>query len=96
MACVNAATCTHAFDCMLVRPRLDVHTVKSADTLRMKLGVWDRLLYGGIVEEVMVRWDLMSLLVWAGVVLFGGATPSVVWTAKRLLAPTTNQGDNQR
>jgi hypothetical protein len=65
----------------IVRPRLDAHTVRCAENLRRTLGVWGRLLYGGIVEEVIVRWGLMSLLVWVGASLFGGSTLGVVWTA---------------
>ena len=64
-----------------VRPRLDEHTIQRAEDLRRNLGVWGRLLYGGIVEEVLFRWGLMSLLIWLGVELFGAATSGVVWTA---------------
>ncbi|WP_448335427.1 CPBP family intramembrane glutamic endopeptidase [Bellilinea sp.] len=43
------------------------------------------LLYGGIVEELLLRWGVMSLLVWLGwrIILRkeGQATPSVVWMA---------------
>ncbi|MCD1647295.1 CPBP family intramembrane glutamic endopeptidase [Marinobacter adhaerens] len=42
-----------------------------------------RVLYGGITEEVLVRWGLMTILVWLGWRLFqrGKAAPSgtVVW-----------------
>lgn len=44
-----------------------------------------RILYGGITEEVLVRWGLMTLLVWAGwrVLQRGAGEPSagVVWLA---------------
>lgn len=65
----------------IVRPRLDEQTIRSAEILRMKLGIWGRILYGGIVEEILTRWGLMSLLIWLGALLFGDATPSVIWTA---------------
>ncbi|MBV7340124.1 CPBP family intramembrane metalloprotease [Chloroflexi bacterium TSY] len=65
----------------VVRPRLDRQTLMHADNLRRKLGVWGRLLYGGIVEEILTRWGLMSLLVWGGVWLSGAVTSGVVWTA---------------
>ncbi len=65
----------------IVRPRLDEDTVRHAEYLRMTLGVSGRLLYGGIVEEVLVRWGLMSLLVWVGASLFETPTPGVVWMA---------------
>ena len=65
----------------IVRPRLDENTVRRSEYLRAQLGVWGRVLYGGIVEEVIVRWGLMSLLVWVGALLFGASTPCVIWMA---------------
>ncbi|MDP9350008.1 MAG: CPBP family intramembrane metalloprotease [Chloroflexota bacterium] len=48
------------------------------------------LLYGGITEELMVRWGLLSLFAWAAWRLFqrGRATPSaaVLWSAVLLSA----------
>lgn len=65
----------------VVRSRLDARTLKISEYLRQRLGIWGRLLYGGIVEEVLTRWGLMSLLIWVGVSLFGDTTSSIVWTA---------------
>lgn len=49
-----------------------------------------RLLYGGITEEILIRWGLMTLLVWAGWRVFQRAAgvPSawVVWPAIGLSA----------
>jgi membrane protease YdiL (CAAX protease family) len=43
------------------------------------------LLYGGITEEIMMRWGLMTLLVWAGWRLheksFGHVSAGIVWAA---------------
>jgi len=41
------------------------------------------LLYGGITEELLLRWGFMSLLVWLGCLLLrrSGSHPPVVWTA---------------
>jgi hypothetical protein len=43
------------------------------------------LLYGGIVEELLLRWGVMSLLVWLGwrVILRkeGSASPAIFWGA---------------
>jgi hypothetical protein len=43
------------------------------------------MLYGGITEEILLRWGFMSLLVWLGWVLFNRSKPKpsrgVVWTA---------------
>jgi hypothetical protein len=33
----------------------------------MAPGVWVRMLYGGITEEILMRYGLMSLLVWVGI-----------------------------
>jgi hypothetical protein len=65
----------------LFRPWLDEETRAHWDELRCGLRIWARLLYGGIVEEVMTRWGLMSLLVWLGALVFGGPAPAVVWAA---------------
>lgn len=48
------------------------------------------LLYGGIVEELLLRWGVMSLLVWIGWRIFqrgqGQAHSVLVWTAITLAA----------
>ncbi len=48
------------------------------------------LLYGGIVEELLLRWGVMSLLVWIGWRIFqrgqGQAHPVLVWAAITLAA----------
>jgi membrane protease YdiL (CAAX protease family) len=53
---------------------------------RLLLGVF----YGGIVEELMLRWGFMTLLVWLGWRLFqrgqGLPKPALVWTAIVLAA----------
>jgi hypothetical protein len=64
---------------LFFRPRLDRKTVHSMEALRLDLGLWARLLYGGIVEEVLFRWGVMTLLAWVGAMLLGGATPAVMW-----------------
>ena len=61
------------------RPRLDEQTVESMEELRMALGPWARVLYGGVVEEVLFRWGVMTLLVWVLAELFGGPTSAVMW-----------------
>ena len=66
---------------LIFRPRLDEQTIKSMETLRMGLGIWSRILYGGIFEEVLTRWGLMSLFVWLGALLVGEPTSVVVWIA---------------
>ena len=45
-------------------------TATAMDALRNRLGLGLRILYGGIVEEVLIRWGLMSLIAWlVGLVL---------------------------
>lgn len=48
------------------------------------------LLYGGITEEILLRWGVMTLLTWAGWRLLqrdgGRARPAVMWTAIGLSA----------
>jgi hypothetical protein len=62
----------------IFRPRLDEETVVIMERLRMKLGLSGRLLYGGIVEEILTRWGLLSFFVWVGSIL-SGTTPAVIW-----------------
>jgi len=69
------------------RPRLDRETVLAMEGLRNGLGIWGRVLYGGIAEEVLTRWGLMTLLVWLGSLLvpssslMGSAAPAIIWIA---------------
>lgn len=63
-----------------------------------------RVLYGGITEEVLLRWGLMTVMAWLGWKLLQrnlqGPTPTVMWTAIVLSAlvfglshvPTVAQG----
>ena len=70
-----------AFYYLIARRRLDAETIKVTEKLRMDLGLAGRLLYGGIDEEVLTRWGLMTLLVWIGALLAGTASPGVMWVA---------------
>jgi len=63
------------------RPRLDETTVRAMETLRNRLGMWGRLFYGGIAEEVLTRWGLMTLLAWLGALIAGSPNAAVMWTA---------------
>lgn len=62
------------------------HAPQAADPLqRVSLPLAVRLLYGGITEEVLVRWGLMSAIVWVLWRIFqqGSSKPlgTVVWMA---------------
>ena len=47
--------------------------------------LWLRVLYGGITEEVLIRWGVMTAVVWVGWRFVqrrdGSPRPAVVWTA---------------
>jgi hypothetical protein len=64
---------------LFFRPRLDRQTVRAMEELRMELGLWARVLYGGVVEEVLFRWGVMTLLAWGGDLLLGGPTAPLMW-----------------
>lgn len=63
------------------RPQIDPQTIQSMESLRMQMGLTGRLLYGGVLEEVLTRWGLMSAIAWLGSKLSGTAGPGVMWTA---------------
>ncbi len=65
----------------LFRPRLDRPTVTCMEALRQGLGLKGRVLFGGICEEVLTRWGLMSGLAWFGAKLAGQANDPVLWGA---------------
>ena len=64
---------------LIFRPRLDPESLAASEGLRQQLGPAGRLLYGGIVEEVIARWGLMTLVVWLLSLLAGEATNAVMW-----------------
>jgi membrane protease YdiL (CAAX protease family) len=49
---------------LLWRPFLPVEFVARAERLNQSLPILTRLLYGGIIEELLLRWGLMTFLVW--------------------------------
>ena len=63
------------------RPRLEADTLFYMEDMRMSMGIWGRVLYGGIAEETLTRWGLMTLLVWLGNLIAGEANAAVVWIA---------------
>ncbi len=63
------------------RPRLDPTTLNALEGLRNGIGIWGRLLYGGIAEEVLTRWGLMSFLAWILSLGLGAASPLAMWGA---------------
>lgn len=62
-------------------PKLDSTSLSVIRSFRLITGLSGRLLYGGVVEEVLFRWGLMSMLVWVGMTLTGKADVFVMWSA---------------
>jgi hypothetical protein len=62
-------------------PLLPPTFVTRAEQLNKSLPFATRLLYGGIVEELLLRWGMMTLLVWLAWRLFqkGQGKPRAVW-----------------
>lgn len=63
----------------LFRPKMDATSVAVAENMRRELGLAGRVLYGGIYEEVLTRWGLMTAFVWLFAFLLEG--PIAVWLA---------------
>ena len=63
------------------RPRLDSETVRVTEALRAAIGLSGRILYGAVVEEVLVRWGLMSLFVWLLSFFFEPLSSLAYWIA---------------
>jgi len=66
---------------LVFRPRLDRETVSAMEQVRMSNGLWGRVLYGGIVEEVMFRFGCMNLMVWGFQALTGNSGWTAIWLA---------------
>jgi len=66
---------------VVFRPRLPPNEVIFGERMRLEMGLFARLLHGGIVEEVQFRWGLMSLLAWVGLVLLPLSDELVLWVA---------------
>ena len=47
-----------------IRQRLDKESVLITEGLRHQLGLWTRITSGGITEEVIFRWGLLSIVMW--------------------------------
>lgn len=60
---------------------LDFQTWWALDNRRLNLQLSGRLLYNGVIEEIIARWGLMSLFVWLGSLLPGGASSPIIWLA---------------
>jgi membrane protease YdiL (CAAX protease family) len=63
------------------RPRLSPEAIRITEGTRLAVGLPGRILYGGIVEEILARWGLMSLLAWLFASLAGSANAGAMWLA---------------
>jgi hypothetical protein len=63
------------------RRKLDAETVQVTEVLRGELGYGGRIFYGAIVEEILVRWGLMTLFVWILSLLIDPLNAVVYWIA---------------
>ena len=63
------------------RPRLDKETVRVTENLRDAIGLWGRIFYGAIVEEILVRWGLMTLFLWILSLIADPLSPLDYWIA---------------
>jgi len=63
------------------RPRLDTETVLVTENLREAIGLWGRIFYGAIVEEILVRWGLMTLFLWILSLIADPLSPLDYWIA---------------
>lgn len=59
----------------LFRRWLDPETVRLTEALRIRVGVANRVLFGGIVEEILFRWGVMSFVAWVAIQLGGSLIP---------------------
>jgi Type II CAAX prenyl endopeptidase Rce1-like len=66
---------------VLFRPLLPFVFVTRAERLNVAMPFVTRLLYGGITEELLLRWGFMTLLVWAAWRMFqrGRGTPRATY-----------------
>jgi hypothetical protein len=66
---------------LLFRPFLPPEFTTRAEKLNTSMPFLTRLLYGGITEELLLRWGLLTLLVWALWRIFQGArgTPRTIY-----------------
>jgi len=66
---------------LLFRPNLPPLFVTRAENLNRSMPILTRLFYGGFTEELLLRWGLMTLLVWAGWRIFqrGRGAPRAIY-----------------
>lgn len=63
------------------RPRMPAEDTARLEEFRLSMGLFGRLLMGGIAEEVMFRWGVMSVMAWLTVRVLGMPMGLGMWTA---------------
>ena len=63
------------------RPRMRPEDVSRIEEARKSMGLLGRLAMGGVAEELMFRWGVMSVLAWAAISVAGLPTGAGMWTA---------------
>ena len=63
------------------RPRMVAEDVARTEELRNSMGLLGRLLMGGVAEEVMFRWGVMSVVAWLAVGVVGMPASLGMWVA---------------
>lgn len=63
------------------RPKMAAEDIARTEELRDSLGLTGRLLMGGVAEEVMFRWGVMSVLAWLAISVAGMPATPGMWIA---------------
>ncbi len=63
---------------LLFNPILPAEFLELGESLKPTLAT--RFLYGGLTEEILMRYGLMTLIVWIASKVFNGTEPIVYWT----------------
>jgi len=63
------------------RPRMALEDAARTEEFRTSMGLFGRLLMGGVAEEVMFRWGVMSVFAWLAVGVVGMPLVLGMWTA---------------
>jgi hypothetical protein len=66
---------------LYLRARFDKKSIQISEQLRFDLGLWTRVMSGGIMEEVIFRWGLLSLSVWLILLIPGIGLPIAIWSS---------------
>jgi len=63
------------------RPSMTSDDVIQIERMRASMGLAGRILMGGIAEEVMFRWGVMSVMAWLTISVLGMSSGVGMWTA---------------